>query len=77
MKTKGTVLLLSLSLGLMAAATSCSHNDPDYSDVTPPEAAVYNDICGAVAGMDGVGLVGATITITGPQSGETQTDSNG
>lgn len=74
MKSFGALLL---SFSLTAAMSSCSHNDPDYADVTPPEMAVYNDICGAVAGMDGVGLVGATITISGPQSGETKTDSNG
>lgn len=70
-------LYVGVSSLLLMSMASCHSDDPNYDDVLPPEMAVYNDICGAVAGMDGIGLVGATITISGPQSGTTTTDSNG
>lgn len=63
-------MLLVASLAMSMA--SCDDDDPDYSDVTPPEVAVAHSISGRVTGIDGEGL-SATVSMNGT-SATTQTD---
>lgn len=70
-KFKFGVLAL-LGLALTFSATSCSDDDPDYSNVTPPTVAVTHSISGRVTGIDGEGL-SATVSINGT-SATTGTD---
>lgn len=70
-KFKFGVLAL-LGLALTFSATSCSDDDPDYSNVTPPTVAVTHSISGRVAGIDGEGL-SATVSMNGT-SATTQSD---
>lgn len=72
---KGALLLL--SMGLMAAASSCHSDDPNYDDVLPPVVAEVHNISGSIAAMDGDGINGATVTISGVASGTVTTDANG
>lgn len=51
-----------LGMALTFGATSCSDDDPDYSNVTPPTLAVTHNISGRVTGIDGEGL-SATVTM--------------
>lgn len=51
-----------LGLALTFGATSCSDDDPDYSNVTPPTVAVTYSISGRVTGIDGEGLT-ATVSM--------------
>ena len=67
---KGAFMLLVVSLAMGMA--SCGDDDPDYSDVTPPEVAVTHSISGRVTGIDGEGL-SATVSMNGT-SATTQTD---
>lgn len=67
---KGAFMLLVASLAMGMA--SCDDDDPDYSDVTPPEVAVAHSISGRVTGIDGEGL-SATVSMNGT-SATTQTD---
>lgn len=67
---KGAFMLLVASLAMSMA--SCDDDDPDYSDVTPPEVAVAHSISGRVTGIDGEGL-SATVSMNGT-SATTQTD---
>ena len=67
---KGAFMLLVASLAMGMA--SCGDDDPDYSDVTPPEVAVTHSISGRVTGIDGEGL-SATVSMNGT-SATTQTD---
>lgn len=62
-KFKFGVLAL-LGLALTFGATSCSDDDPDYSNVTPPTVAVTHSISGRVTGIDGEGL-SATVSMNG------------
>lgn len=58
------VRLALLGLTLVFGATSCSDDDPDYSNVTPPTVAVTHSISGRVTGIDGEGL-SATVSMNG------------
>ena len=51
-----------LGMALTFSATSCSDDDPDYSNVTPPTVAVTHNISGRVTGIDGEGLT-ATVSM--------------
>lgn len=61
-----------LGMALAFGATSCSDDDPDYSNVTPPTVAVTHSISGRVTGIDGEGL-SATVSMNGT-SATTQAD---
>lgn len=62
-KFKFGVLAL-LGLAQTFSATSCSDDDPDYSNVTPPTVTVTHSISGRVTGIDGQGL-SATVSTNG------------
>lgn len=53
-----------LVAGLAWGTASCDDDDPDYSNVTPPEVAVTHSISGRVTGIDGEGL-SATVSMNG------------
>lgn len=53
-----------LGMALTFSATSCSDDDPDYSNVTPPTVAVTHSISGRVTGINGEGL-SATVSMNG------------
>lgn len=72
---KGALLLL--SLGLMAATSSCHSDDPNYDDVVPPTVAQIYNISGSIAAMNGEGINGATVTMSGTATGTATTDNNG
>lgn len=55
-------VLALLGMALTFGATSCSDDDPDYSNVTPPTVAVTHSISGRVTGIDGEGL-SATVSM--------------
>ena len=57
---KGAFMLLVACLAMGMA--SCSDDDPDYSNVTPPTVAVTHSISGRVTGVDGEGI-SATVSI--------------
>lgn len=59
---KGAFMLLVASLAMGVA--SCSDDDPDYSNVTPPTVAVTHSISGRVTGINGEGL-SATVSMNG------------
>lgn len=73
---KRSILTL-LGLGLVAAASSCHSDDPSYDDVTPPVVAEVHNISGSIAGIDGNGIAGATVTMGGTATGTATTDGNG
>ena len=50
-----------LGMALAFSASSCSDDDPDYSNVTPPTVAQVHNISGSIAGRDGKGISGATV----------------
>lgn len=54
-----------LGLALTFSASSCSDDDPDYSNVTPPTVAQVHNIRGSIAGRDGNGIAGATVAMEG------------
>lgn len=62
-KFKFGVLAL-LGLALTFGAASCSDDDPDYSNVTPPTVSVTHSISGRVTGINGEGL-SATVSMNG------------
>lgn len=70
-------VLALLGVALTFSATSCSDDDPDYSNVTPPTVAEVHNISGSIAGIDGKGIAGATVTMSGAASGTATTDGNG
>lgn len=70
-------VLALLGVALAFGATSCSDDDPDYSNVTPPTVAKVHNISGSIAGMDGNGISGATVTMSGTANGTATTDANG
>ena len=59
---KGAFMLLVACLAMGMA--SCSDDDPDYSNVTPPTVAVTHSISGRVTGGDGEGS-SATVSMNG------------
>ena len=59
---KGAFMLLVACLAMGMA--SCSDDDPDYSNVTPPTVAVTHSISGRVTGVDGEGIL-ATVSMGG------------
>lgn len=59
---KGAFMLL--VAGLAIGVASCSDDDPDYSNVTPPTVAVTHSISGRVTGLDGEGI-SATVSMNG------------
>ena len=66
------------SLSLMMGTTACSDDDPDYSNVTPPEvASVASTIGGIVSDRSGDAIAGAKVTLTGSSSQSTQTGDDG
>lgn len=71
----GTFAFLAVALALCAA--SCSDDDPDYNNVIPPVVAQVHTISGSIAGMDGNGIDGATVTISGTANATATTDKNG
>lgn len=74
MKMGAYILLGGITL---CGLSSCHDDDPDYSNVVPPTVADVHNISGSVAGIDGKGIQGATITMSGKASGTTTTDANG
>lgn len=73
-KFKFGVLAL-LGLALTFGATSCSDDDPNYDNVTPPTVEVANNtLSGVISGKDGKAIADATVTL-----GETsaKTDAEG
>lgn len=54
------LLVACLAMGM----ASCSDDDPDYSNVTPPTVAVTHSISGRVTGVDGEGI-SATVSMGG------------
>ena len=53
-----------LGMALTFGANSCSDDDPDYSNVTPPKVAMIHNISGRVTGVNGDGLT-ATVSMDG------------
>lgn len=66
-----------LGAALLLGAASCHDDDPNYSNVTPPVVAEVHNISGSVVGMDGKGIAGATVTMSGTATGTQTTDANG
>ena len=66
-----------LGMALAFSAGSCSDDDPDYSNVTPPTVAQVHNISGSIAGIDGKGISGATVTLGGTMTATATTDANG
>lgn len=71
----GACALLGMTLSF--SISSCRDDDPDYSNVTPPTVAQVHNISGSIAGMDGKGIEGATVTMSGAMSSTVKTDANG
>lgn len=71
----GTLVFLGVTLVL--SVTSCSDDDPDYNNVIPPVVAQVHNISGSIAGMDGNGIEGAIVSISGTASATATTDKNG
>lgn len=67
----GAFALLGMALAFSAA--SCSDDDPDYSNVTPPTVAVAHSISGRVTGINGEGLA-ATVSMNSGTSITTHAD---
>lgn len=61
----------------LCGLSSCHDDDPNYDNVTPPTVADVHNISGSVAGIDGKGIQGAIITMSGKASGTATTDANG
>lgn len=70
-------VLALLGTALTFGAISCKDDDPDYDDVTPPTVSEVHNISGLIASMDGNGISGATVSMSGTASGTAETDSNG
>ena len=71
----GVLALLGMTLTLGMA--SCGDDDPNYGNVTPPTVAEVNNISGSIAGIDGKGISGATVTMGGTENRTATTDANG
>ena len=73
-------ILSVFSVSLMLGTTACGDDDPDYSDVTPPEvSSVPSTIGGIVSEKSGDVIAGATVILTDSNAGtkSTQTDADG
>ena len=70
-------VLALLGLALTVGAGSCSDDDPDYENVTPPEVEVTHQISGLVDSYSGGALSGVTVTLGGAASATATTDGNG
>lgn len=73
---KSGVLTL-LGVALTLSVSSCHDDDPDYSNVTPPAVSEIHVISGSIAAMDGSGIAGATVTMSGAATATATTDGNG
>lgn len=59
---KGAFMLL--IAGLTMGVASCSDDDPDYTNVTPPEVEVApNTLTGVITGISGEAIANATVTL--------------
>lgn len=75
-----TIKFSALSLILAAAAvsiSSCSDHEHMIDTPTPPTIAAVNNISGSVAAVDGTGIEGATVKLTGKKNETVTTDANG
>lgn len=70
-KTGVTVLL---GAALTFGVSSCKDDDPDYSNVTPPEVVVKNSISGRITSISGEGISGASVTMDGTTNTTTAAD---
>ncbi|WP_278365885.1 carboxypeptidase-like regulatory domain-containing protein, partial [Phocaeicola barnesiae] len=73
-------MLSAFSVCMMLGTTACGDDDPDYSDVTPPEvSSVPSTIGGIVSEKSGDVIAGAKVILTDSNAGtkSTQTDTNG
>lgn len=69
-----TLLVASLSWGM----ASCSDDDPDYENVTPPEVTVApNTLSGVITSISGDPIAGATVTLSGVANATAKTDAKG
>ena len=66
-----------LGAALTFGVSSCCDEDPDYGNVTPPVVAAVHNISGSIAGIDGLGISGATVTMGGTADATATTDENG
>lgn len=66
-----------LGTALTFGVSSCCDEDPDYGNVTPPVVADVHNISGSIAGIDGLGISGATVTMGGTAEATATTDENG
>lgn len=66
-----------LGVALTFGMSSCCDEDPDYGNVTPPVVADVHNISGSIAGIDGLGISGATVTMGGTANATATTDENG
>lgn len=73
---KGVFALLVASLSWGVA--SCSDDDPDYDNVTPPEVETApNTLSGVITAISGDVIAGATVTLGGTASVTAQSDAQG
>lgn len=73
---KGAFMLLVASLSWGMA--SCSDDDPDYENVTPPEVALApNTLSGVITGISGIPIADATVTLSGTASATAKSDAKG
>lgn len=73
-------MLSAFSVCMMLGTTACGSDDPDYSDVTPPEvSSVPSTIGGIVSEKSGDVIAGAKVILTDSNAGtkSTQTDADG
>ena len=82
MKSKNVIwkggVLMALSFGLLLGMGSCSDDDPNYDDVTPPVVETApNTVSGVVASISGSAISGATVTLQGSSELTATTDAQG
>ena len=69
---------MALSFGLLFGMGSCSDDDPNYENVTPPVVATApNTVSGVVASISGSAISGATVTLQGSSELTATTDAQG
>lgn len=66
-----------LAAALTVSVSSCHDDDPDYDNVTPPTVAQVHVISGSVASINGTGISGATVNMSGAATASVTTDSHG
>lgn len=66
-----------LAAALTVSVSSCHDDDPDYDNVTPPTEAQVHVISGSVASINGTGISGATVNMSGAATASVTTDSHG